>query len=141
MDMLGFACHTAGCQRYPTGLPITPPTNRGDFVAVVGDTEHLPLLNVFQSSQPNLPPVLTLPVPLKGLLMPDTLRSDHAPFWYQGVGAVLLTDTANLRTPHYHKSSDTPATINKSFFTGAAQIVVNATVKLLESRDHLETQQ
>lgn len=140
MDMLGFACHTAGCQRYPTGLPITPPTDRGDFVAVVGDAEHLPLLNVFQSSQPNLPPVLTLPVPLKGLLMPDTLRSDHAPFWYQGVGAVLLTDTANLRTPHYHQSSDTPATLDKLFFTGAAQIVVNATTKLLESHERLETQ-
>lgn len=140
MDMLGFACHRAGCQRYPDNLPITPPTNRGDFVAVVGDSEHLPLLNVFQSSQPSLPPVLTLPVPLKGLLMPDTLRSDHAPFWYQGVGAVLLTDTANLRTPHYHQPSDTPPTLDKPFFTGAAQIVVNATTKLLESRQRLETQ-
>ena len=139
MDMVGFACYTVGCQRYPTGLPIIPPTNRGDFLAVVGDSEHLPLLSAFQQSeQPNLPPVLTLPVPLKGMLMPDTLRSDHAPFWYRGVGAVLLTDTANLRTPHYHKSSDTPATLDRSFFTGAAQIVVNATTKLLE-RQSLET--
>ena len=135
MDMVGFACYTPGCQRYPDGLPITPPSNRGDFLAVVGDSEHLPLLNTFQKSgQPSLPPVLTLPVPLKGMLMPDTLRSDHAPFWYQGVGAVLLTDTANLRTPHYHQPSDTPATLDRSFFTGAAQIVVNATTALLERR-------
>lgn len=135
MDMVGFACYTAGCQRYPDRLPITPPTNQGDFLAVVGDSEHLPLLNTFQQSgQPSLPPVLTLPVPLKGMLMPDTLRSDHAPFWYQGVGAVLLTDTANLRTPHYHKPSDTPATLDRAFFRGAAQIVVNATTALLEKR-------
>lgn len=140
MDMVGFACYTAGCQRYPPGLPITPPTDRGDFLAVVGDLEHLPLLNAFQQSeQSSLPPVLALPVPLKGMLMPDTLRSDHAPFWYQGVGAVLLTDTANLRTPHYHQPSDTPATLDKPFFTGAAQIVVNATTKLLD-RNHLQTQ-
>jgi hypothetical protein len=140
MDMVGFACYTPGCQKYPAGLPIIPPTDRGDFLAVVGDTEHLPLLNTFQQSgQINLPPVLTLPIPLKGLLMPDTLRSDHAPFWYQGVGAVLLTDTANLRTPHYHQPSDTPVNIKRSFFTGAAQIVVNATTKLLETRDSLET--
>ena len=138
--MVGFACYTAGCQRYPAGLPIIPPTEQGDFLAVVGDSEHLPLLNTFQqSSQSSLPPVITLPVPLKGMLMPDTLRSDHAPFWYQGVGAVLLTDTANLRTPHYHQPSDTPATLDKSFFTGAAQIVVNATNRLLETRDRLET--
>lgn len=134
MDMVGFACHTAGCQKYPQGLPVVPPSDKGDFLAVVGDMEHAQLLDAFQSSVPEkLPPVLKLPVPLKGMLMPDTLRSDHAPFWYQGVGAVLLTDTANLRTPHYHQPSDTPATLDKSFFTGATQIVLNATSRLLDS--------
>ncbi len=93
MDMVGYACYTAGCQKYPAGLPVTPPSDKGDFLAVVGDTEHLPLLNAFQNSQnipsialnkqeSNLPPVLTLPIPFKGLLTPDTLRSDHAPFWF-----------------------------------------------------------
>jgi hypothetical protein len=134
LDMVGFACHTAGCQKYPPSLPVVPPSDKGDFLAVVGDMEHAQLLEAFQpSGQENLPPVLTLPVPLKGMLMPDVLRSDHAPFWYQGVGAVLLTDTANLRTPHYHQPSDRPATLDKSFFTGSAQIVVNATTKLLDS--------
>lgn len=139
LDMVGFACYTPGCQKYPAGLPIIPPTDKGDFLAAVGDTEHLPLLNAFQSKETNLPPVITLPIPLKGILTPDTLRSDHAPFWYQGIGAVLLTDTANLRTPHYHQPSDTPANIDRSFFTGTAQIIVNATTKLLD-RDRLETQ-
>ena len=135
MDMVGFACHQVGCQKYPQGLPVVPPSDKGDFLAVVGDMEHATLLDAFQpSGQDTLPPTLTLPVPLKGMLMPDTLRSDHAPFWYRGVGAVLLTDTANLRTPHYHQPSDTPATLDKSFFSGAAQIVVNATTKLLEAR-------
>lgn len=138
LDMVGFACYTPGCQKYPTGLPLIPPTDKGDFLAAVGDTEHLPLLNAFQSKETNLPPVLTLPIPLKGILMPDTLRSDHAPFWYQGVGAVLLTDTANLRTPHYHQPSDIPTNIDRSFFTGAAQIIVNTTTKLLD-RDSLKT--
>jgi Zn-dependent M28 family amino/carboxypeptidase len=151
MDMVGYACYTPGCQKYPAALPVTPPSDKGDFLAVVGDTEHLPLLNAFQNSQnipstalnkqeSNLPAVLTLPIPLKGLLTPDTLRSDHAPFWYQGVGAVLVTDTANLRTPHYHQPSDVPATIEPYFFIGAAQIVVNATTILLENNDVLVTQ-
>ncbi|MFN6568803.1 M28 family peptidase [Dendronalium sp. ChiSLP03b] len=151
MDMVGYACYTPGCQKYPAGLPITSPSGKGDFLAVVGDAEHLPLLNAFQNSQSltsttrnqeasNLPPVLKLPIPLKGLLTPDTLRSDHAPFWYQGVGAVLVTDTANLRTPHYHQPSDIPATIERSFFTGAAQIVVNTTNNLVENNNILETQ-
>lgn len=151
MDMVGYACHTPGCQKYPTGLPMTPPSDQGDFLAVVGDAEHLPLLHAFQNSQmlprisfnkastestmESMPPVLTLPIPLKGLLTPDTLRSDHAPFWYQGIGAVLVTDTANLRTPHYHQPSDVPATLDRKFFTGAAQVVVNTTHVLLENRN------
>ncbi len=137
IDMVGFTCHTAGCQKYPVGLPVTPPSDKGDFLAVVGDAEHLPLLSAFHNSQERakLPLVLTLPIPLKGLLTPDVLRSDHAPFWYQGVGAVLVTDTANLRTPHYHQPSDVPGTIDRSFLTGAAQVVLNATLNLLENND------
>lgn len=146
MDMLGYACYTDGCQKYPPTLPVTPPTNKGDFLVAIGDTEHLPLLNAFENSQTrnqkisNLPSLLTLPIPLKGLLTPDTLRSDHAPFWYQGVGAVLITDTGDLRTPHYHQPSDVPANIERSFFTGAAQIVVNVTSELLSKNDNLATQ-
>ncbi|MBD2453121.1 M20/M25/M40 family metallo-hydrolase [Nostoc sp. FACHB-87] len=140
MDMVGYACYTPGCQQYPPGLPVTPPSDKGDFLAVVGDTEHLPLLSAFQNPQPaNFPAVLTVPIPLKGLLTPDTLRSDHAPFWYQGVGAVLVTDTANLRSPYYHQPSDQPSTIERSFFAGAAQIVINTTSALLAKHESLAT--
>lgn len=138
MDMVGFACYTPGCQQYPAGLPLIPSVERGNFLAAVGDAEHLSLLSAFQQPGQKIP-LLTLPIPLKGMLIPDTLRSDHAPFWYQGVGAVLLTDTANLRNPHYHQPSDTPANIERSFFTGAAQIVVNAITKLLD-QERLESQ-
>lgn len=140
LDMVGYACHEAGCQQFPEGLPAAqllqasgiPESNQGQFIAVVGDAEHLPLLKAFPSlNSSGLPPVVTVPVPLKGLLTPDVLRSDHAPFWYQGVGAVLVTDTANLRSPHYHRPSDTLDNIDRPFFTGTAQIVVNATAQLL----------
>ena len=160
MDMVGYGCYTSGCQKYPDNLPITPPSDRGDFLAVIGDIEHLPLLNSFSNERKLIasksknsnenskvsdlktlrqPSVLKLPIPLKGILTPDVLRSDHAPFWYQGVGAVLVTDTANLRTPHYHKPSDTVSNIERSFFKGAAQIVVDATTDLLENRESLKT--
>ncbi len=143
LDMVGYACHTSGCQRYPEGLTAQPfleaagvtSPDKGEFIAVIGDAEHPLLLKAFsESGKANLPPVVALPVPLKGLLTPDVLRSDHAPFWYKGVGAVLVTDTANLRSPHYHKSTDTLATIDRPFFTDSAQIVVNAAAKLLEFR-------
>lgn len=138
LEMLGYACYEAGCQQYPMNLPIEPPTDRGDFVAILGDRGHMPLIHSFEQAQrSNLPPIVTLPVPLARFLPPDLLRSDHAPFWKNGFGAVLVTDTANFRTPHYHQPSDTIDTIDRSFFTGAAQLVVNALTTLLQGQDGL----
>lgn len=149
LDMVGYACHVAGCQQYPQGFGMRemlrsagiPEPDKGEFLAVVGDVEHLPLLTTFKNiSQENLPPVFTLPVPMKGILTPDVLRSDHAPFWFKGIGAVLVTDTANLRSPHYHQPSDTVENIDRDFFAGAAQTIVNAATALLESRESLGNQ-
>lgn len=140
LDMIGFACRVAGCQRFPQGLPVSGVGDKGDFLAVVGDTEHLPLLRVFEGVKGvGLPAVFGLPVPLKGALIPDVLRSDHAPFWLNGIGAVLVTDTANLRNPNYHQFSDRPATLDRDFFVGSAQLVVNAVTELLEGKGSLET--
>ena len=45
-------------------------------------------------------------------LLMDLDRSDHEPFWLRGIPAVLLTGTATLRSPHYHRDSDTPDTLD-----------------------------
>lgn len=143
LEMMGYACYTAGCQTYPAGLPVKPLGDRGDFLGVIGDQEHLPLLTAFQVStstlpaQPQLPPIITVPIPFKGLLTPDVLRSDHAPFWAKNIGAVMVGDTANFRNPHYHQPSDTPETLDRTFFAGATQRVVNAVSVLLDSQEVL----
>lgn len=135
LEMMGYACYTAGCQKYPDGLPISPPNDRGDFLGVIVDQEHSFLLSAFQTSRRStLPPVITLPVPLKGLLTPDLLRSDHAPFWAKNIGAVMVADTANFRNPYYHQSTDTPDTLDRSFLTGSAQIVLDAVNSLLNNQ-------
>ncbi|MCS6814455.1 MAG: M28 family peptidase [Cyanobacteria bacterium] len=151
MDMLGYACYQPGCQRYPASVPANLPNSTGDFLAVIGNEENAELLAAFitpdraqsfqinrllnlqyQPSTDRLPAVIALPVPLRGILTPDLLRSDHAPFWQQQIGAVLLTDTANFRSPHYHQPTDTPQHIDQAFFAKSAQLVVDATVNLLQ---------
>jgi hypothetical protein len=140
LDMLGFACQTAGCQQYPDGLPTIALRPTGDFLAVVGDAEHLPLLEAFSKTRrDDAPPVISLPVPLKGILAPVLLRSDHASFWLQEIGAVMVTDTANFRNPHYHQPTDTPETLDREFLTQSAQLVLDVTANLLESRESLGT--
>lgn len=137
LEMIGYACHKSGCQHYPAGLPTGALSDRGDFVAVIGDQEHMPLLQAFRHTDSHLPDVATLPVPLKGMLTPALLRSDHAPFWYKDVGAVMVTDTANFRTPYYHQPSDLPEEIDQKFFAGVTQLVVNVVTNLLDSQDNL----
>ena len=39
-------------------------------------------------------------------------RSDHVPFWQAGVPAIQITDTADMRNPHYHQPTDTPDTLD-----------------------------
>ncbi|MGG6293411.1 M28 family peptidase [Leptolyngbya sp. AN02str] len=129
MDMIGFRCLQPGCQSYPP-LPIAPPTDRGDFLAVLVDQPHADLLSVFQP-RANQPKILTLPVPQLGRFTPDTVRSDHAPFWRRGIGAFLVTDTANFRNPHYHLPEDTATTLDPDFFAASAQAIADATVRLL----------
>jgi len=131
LDMLGYRCTEPNCQSYPD-LPIPDPSDTGTFLAVIGDAGHGHITGAFQHHlDANLPPVFTLNVPLLGPLRPDLMRSDHVPFWERGIGAALATDTANFRNPHYHQPSDTPETLDRAFFQGTAQLVVNALFVLL----------
>ncbi|GAB4160136.1 MAG: M28 family peptidase [Cyanobacteria bacterium J069] len=138
MDMIGYGCEVAGCQSYPSMLPIEPPSDRGSFLAVIGDRSHPALIQAFHQIADAAPPftvtpVFSLAVPLLGDLTPDLLRSDHTSFWKKGIGAVLLTDTANFRNPHYHQPSDTPDTLNPEFFLGSARLVIQGVDLLLHS--------
>ena len=51
----------------------------------------------------------------------DILRSDHATFWNEGFRALLVTDTANFRTPHYHRETDTLANLDLDFLYDATR--------------------
>lgn len=39
-------------------------------------------------------------------------RSDHVNFWRAGLPAIHVTNTGNFRNPHYHRSTDTPETLD-----------------------------
>lgn len=38
--------------------------------------------------------------------------SDHRNYHPRGIPAVMVTDTAMLRNPHYHQPTDTPETLD-----------------------------
>lgn len=120
-------------QTVPEGLPVTVPET-GDFIAVIGNAASADLASAFVEAadrhQPELAKV-PLIVPGNGELFPDTRRSDHAPFWDLGFPAIMLTDTTNFRSPHYHQPSDTLETLNLDFATA----VCRATAGLIHLLD------
>ncbi|WP_286186723.1 M20/M25/M40 family metallo-hydrolase [Geitlerinema sp. P-1104] len=129
LEMTGYACEEQGCQRYPPGLPDSLP-EQGDFLGVVGNLPYHHLTDAFEGlSGSEIPDIVTLNVPVGPIL--DLLRSDHAPFWLVGAPAVMVTDTANFRNPHYHRPSDTPETLDRPFLEGSAQAVVDVLHHLL----------
>ncbi|MDY7020944.1 MAG: M28 family peptidase, partial [Cyanobacteriota bacterium] len=147
LDMVGYACRVEGCQQYPPGLNVEPlllangitSPSKGEFLVVVGEAQHQDLLAAFSGLSPNLESsnlseVVPLPIPFKGMLTPDVLRSDHAPFWYQNIAAVLVTDTANLRSPYYHQPSDTLDNLDRKFLMGSAQVIVHVVDQLLDAK-------
>ncbi len=112
---------TAGSQRYPAPLEHFYP-NRGDFIALLGSWRTIrDLIGISRSIRKVGIPSQWLPLPNRGLILPQTRKSDHAHFWDRGYPAMMVTDTANMRNPHYHKPSDTIATLDLDFLTGVCQ--------------------
>ena len=121
LEMLGYCNSAPGSQRYPAGLERFYP-NRGDFIALVGNLPTIPdLIRLSRSIRKVGVPSEWLPTFNKGLIVPQTRRSDHAPFWDRGYPAMMVTDTAFLRNPHYHKASDRIETLDVDFLTGVCR--------------------
>lgn len=121
LEMLGYCDDTPNSQHYPTGLKYFYP-NRGNFIALIGNLRTIPdLINLSRNIRKSGSNCEWLPVPNRGLIVPDTRRSDHSPFWDRGYPAMMVTDTANMRNPHYHQESDKIETLDLDFLAGICQ--------------------
>jgi aminopeptidase YwaD len=122
LEMLGF---TAPHQAVPAAVRVAKRMPKvGDFLAAVGDADSGDLLAAFARAAEGVVPFVTLAVPLNGWLVPDTRRSDNARFWDEGCPALMVTDTADLRNPHYHRATDTADTLDYEFLEGATLAVL-----------------
>jgi len=108
-----LALETIGCysdlpksQHYPAPFSLFYP-DTGDFIAFVANPGSRDLLHrtigAFRE---------TTPFPSEGIAAPGWIEgicwSDHWSFWDAGYPALMVTDTAPFRYPHYHEPTDTP---------------------------------
>jgi Zn-dependent M28 family amino/carboxypeptidase len=129
LECVGYASHQDGSQTIPPGVPIAVPTT-GDFLAVIGNERSQALTGSITHAMKLHLPIIPLIVPGNGEKLPDTRRSDHTSFWERGFPAVMLTDTANFRNPHYHRATDTLETLNLDFIASVAEGVTTAVMAL-----------
>jgi len=138
LETIGYTDRRPGSQRLPAGAKaLFDPGDRGDFLLIVGNLQSALLGRaVFEGLQPEHGPQfrseLFALLPGAGWLIPDSRRSDHARFWDEELPAVMLTDTANMRSPHYHQPTDTVETLDLEFLAAAARGLERAVLRLSE---------
>ena len=134
LECVGYASREPGSQRVPSGVPIAVPSV-GDFLGIVGNAASSSLLSTFEQAANQAVPELktvALLVPGNGEMLRDTRRSDHAAFWDAGYPALMLTDTAEFRSPHYHRPTDQLDTLDLDFLALVARALAAAVSALAE---------
>jgi Zn-dependent M28 family amino/carboxypeptidase len=118
LETLGFYSDAPGSQRYPAPFGMMYP-DRADFVAFVGLINSRPLLQQTVQSFRSHTAFPTVGGVAPGIV-PGIDWSDHWAFAQHGFQAVMITDTALFRYPHYHMPTDTP---DKVDFDRLARVV------------------
>ncbi|WP_020558428.1 M28 family peptidase [Thiofilum flexile] len=106
LEMIGYYSDEPDSQSYPLPLMSYLYSDRGDFIAVVGD---LGSMGIVRQTKADMRQAMTLPVYSINAprLLPGIDFSDHRSFWARGFPALMITDTAFYRNLNYHSKADT----------------------------------
>ncbi len=106
LEMIGYFSAQPQSQSYPVpGLHLIYP-GRGDFIAIVGRIRDGLVTRRVKAAMLG---ASDLPVYSMNALsfIAGIDFSDHSSYWNEGFPAVMVTDTAFYRNPHYHQAGDT----------------------------------
>jgi len=127
LEMLGYCTQAPNSQKYPVDAMKAIYPSVGNFIGLIGNLPTMPdLLHCNRHIAKAGVPSYWLPAPMRGNLVPVLRFSDHSRFWDRDYKAIMVTDTAFLRNPHYHKASDRLETLDLDFMTGVSQGLIQA---------------
>jgi len=144
LDEVGYFTERLSSQRLPDGISpdmvqrhLVDDLNVGNYLMGIADVNSGTLLELFASccklEEVQLP-FAWLHAPfgydVLNQKMYDLLRSDCTPFWREGIPAIVLSDSANFRTPFYHTQADT---IDKLDFGSMAKVCKASIATALKS--------
>jgi Zn-dependent M28 family amino/carboxypeptidase len=133
VEMVGYTDARRGGQRVPAVLFWKRVPRTGNFLAAAGDGKSAALLREFAVAAQEVVPALelvTVCVPCRGWLVPHSRLSDNRSFWDAGYPALMLTDTAFLRNPNYHRAGDRLDTLDFGFMAAVTDALVAAVRRL-----------
>jgi Zn-dependent M28 family amino/carboxypeptidase len=106
LETIGYYSDEPRTQHYPFPLGLFYPS-AGNFIAFVSNLASRRLLHEALGAFRR-----HAAFPSEGVAAPAFLPgidwSDHQSFWQEGYPALMVTDTALYRYPHYHTAQDTP---------------------------------
>ncbi|MDJ0836420.1 MAG: M20/M25/M40 family metallo-hydrolase [Acidobacteriota bacterium] len=128
LEMVGYCSRQPGSQEVPAGLPMRKRMPKiGDFLGLVANRQSRKQQRALLRTADEVGDIHVLAVrPMCGLerLFPVMWRSDHAAFWEKSIPAVMWTDTAEFRNPHYHSPTDTPDTLDYTFLARVTHLLL-----------------
>jgi hypothetical protein len=131
LDLIGYSSDKSGSQKPIKGVKLP---DRGNYLLTIGNKNSTSYTQQITKIANTTGIARTM-----GILAPNDggyffssifTRSDHGLLWDRGFPAVFFSDGANTRNPHYHKASDLPQTLNRSFLNDNTRLIA-ASVALL----------
>ena len=130
LETMGCYSDEPGSQSYPPLFKLFYP-DRANFIGFVSNFRSWPamrrLASAFRKGS-DFPLETTAMFPF----VPGISSSDHRSFWVQGIRAVMITDTAFYRYPHYHTATDTPDLLDYSSLSRITLGLHSALVQLAD---------
>jgi hypothetical protein len=148
-EMIGYYSEKPNSQQFPTGFDILFPAAhdsmiaanwKGNFLANIANDGSQWLKETFDSCSRAFVPelrVVSIQTPGTGILTQDLRRSDHAPFWDQGIQALMLTDGAEYRNHNYHTANDVIDSLNFEFMGNNCKATI-ATLCIIAGIQHAD---
>jgi Zn-dependent M28 family amino/carboxypeptidase len=137
LESVGYTDKEEGSQIVPL-LVRTAVPKAGTFLGIIANSRSQAIMEAFHRiSCEHVPELVTVRyrVPLSGRFIPETRFSDHASFWDAGYPALMLTDTAMFRNPHYHTRHDRFGTLDFAFITNVTKAVLSVILKLANNNE------
>jgi len=111
-EMIGYFDDSPNSQSYPVKAMKLIHGNKGNFIVLARKTKAERFVKNFSTGFKKMATIDTKIFKASSRNIKIISTSDHRSYWRYGYDALMITNTAHYRNPHYHKRSDTMETLD-----------------------------